>query len=270
MTNPASLHPAEAILPSVRIAEGRAKLAIAALACTLVSRLFSIAVARSQNALVYDVQAGRQVDQSALAASDVMTMSASLVHTFLLVVTAVLFLRWLHRTVLTTRMLGAFVLHSPKDAVWGFFIPIVSIKRPYDVLKNVQEALLDPALPEPQASAVRDVGAGYRDVQFEAPPPPKPLPAAAVGAWWGMYMFSNVVASSVGRAELRTLSDITRRNAGIVMSSCLDLVSALLAIVMVRGITARLVERYRRVRYSSPEALAAAGVILEPTLPRAP
>jgi hypothetical protein len=53
-------------------------------------------------------------------------------------------------------------------------------------------------------------------------------------------------------------------NVGTVMSSLFDVASAVLAIVMIRGVTARLTERYRRVRFSTPESLQAAGVVLEP------
>ncbi|MFO0559084.1 MAG: DUF4328 domain-containing protein [Polyangiales bacterium] len=264
MNETSALHPAEAIEPSVRSAEGRAKLAIAALSLTLASRLFNGWTAFAQNELIHKIEGGEQVDQARLATSDLLVAVAGVGQFALLIVTAVLFLRWLHRTSATARMLGALLLHSPKDAVWAFFIPFVNLKRPYDVVKNLHDALLDPSLPEAKAMMVADGAGGYRSVQMQAPPPPVALPAAAVGAWWGMYILSGFVANGASRANDSTLAGLASRNVGTMFSSAFDIVSAVLAIVMVRGVTARLTERYRRVRHNSPEALNAAGVVLEP------
>jgi hypothetical protein len=264
MNIPSALHPAEAIEPSVRAAEGRAKLAIAALSLTLASRAFNIYAALSQHALLSQVQAGRQVEREQLAASDVLVATAALAQLALFLVTGVLFLRWLHRTTLASRMLGALLLWSPKDAVWSFFIPFVNIKRPYDVVKNVHDALLDPQLPQPQTTVVADGAGGYRSVQLEAPPPPRPLPAAAVGAWWATYWVSRFINTGQSRSTDATIEGLMTHNVGTVMSSLFDVASAVLAIVMIRGVTARLTERYRRVRFSTPESLQAAGVVLEP------
>jgi hypothetical protein len=266
MNMSSALHPAEAIEPSVRLAEGRAKLAIAALSLTLASRAFTIFAALSQHALLAQVQSGRQVEREQLAASDVLVGTAALVQLALLFVTAVLFLRWLHRTTMASRMLGALVLWSPSDAVWAFFIPFVNIKRPYEVVKNLHDALLDPQLPQPQATVVADGAGGYRSVQLDAPPPPNPLPAAAVGAWWATYWVSGIMGSALSRSTNVTVEGLMERHVGTVMSSLLQVVSAVLAIVMVRGVTARLAERYRRVRFSTPESLQAAGVVLAPPI----
>jgi hypothetical protein len=266
MNTTSALHPAEAIEPSVRSAEGRAKFAIAALSLTLASRLFNIGTAVAQNALIDQVQGGAQVEHARLVASDSMVAAAAVVQLALLVATAVLFLRWLHRTSATARMLGALLLHSPKDAVWAFFIPFVNLRRPYEVLKNVHDALLDPSLPEAQAMMVADGAGGYRSVQVQAPPPPIALPAAAVGAWWGTYCLSGFIANGASRMNDSTLADIASRNVGTMISACFDIVSAVLAILVVRGVTARLSERYRRVRHNTPETLQAAGVVLEPPL----
>ncbi len=60
----------------------------------------------------------------------------------------------------------------------------------------------------------------------------------------------------------KTLEDTENLCCSLILSDIIDIPKALLAILVVRGLTARLLERFRRVRDNSPRVLAEAGIQL--------
>lgn len=261
-------HPAARFEADLHTVQGRATAAMIALGLTAVSRIFSIPVQLWQSSLLRDAQYGSTPSQESLQLSDTLMSTSALATLALLIVTGVLFLRWLHKSVALTRALGGDTLRwTPREAVTGFIIPFINIARPYQIVRDLHDHLAPDVVPEPAAQAVADASTNYREVRLEAPPPPVKLPHAAIGAWWGFFWVGNVFANIAARTTGEDISTFIARNTLNTISDSFDIVSATLAVVMVRGVTARLAERYRRVRYNSPEALHAAGIDLDaPTL----
>ncbi len=168
------------------------------------------------------------------------------------------FLFWIHRLVLLTRQLDAPVSWHPAQAVWGFFIPFINLVRPYRVLRDVQDALIANQLPEPTAQPVRSAEVGYREMRFVSAPAGRPLSRPFLGWWWALYitmsLFERNRYGGGSSAEAMSFNSYELVAAGI------GLVSALLALRVISSLTGRIAERCRRIRYSSPEALAALDV----------
>lgn len=260
-------HPAAAFEADVRTAQRRAKLAMGALVATVLVRLYNIPVRSWQSGLVNDVQAGRSPGLEALAQSDSLVQSGALVEVAILLVTGVLFLRWLHKTVSLTRALGGDTLrHTPRDAMLGFIIPFWNIQRPFQIVRDVHDTLSPEAVPEPPVTLTVDETMGYRQVGMTAPPPPANLPHASIGAWWGFFWIGNLLSNFAARQQGETLDALLAANTISNVADAVDIVAASLGVLMVRGIDARLVERFRRVRHNSPEALQAAGVSVSDAL----
>lgn len=179
------------------------------------------------------------------------------------VVTAILYLRWLHGIVTLTLALGGALSWRPAQAVWSFFIPFANFVRPYQAVLAVREAL-DPkkvAPPGPRVDPSAQVD--YRSTPFVEPTPAPKLPPAPVGAWWGGFLVMSIGArlSNIGPSMTNPQSVITAYHGAMVVSFA-AVVAATLAIVVVRGLTARAEERFRCIRESSPEALAAQNIVL--------
>ena len=126
--------------------------------------------------------------------------------------------------------------------MWSFFIPIVSFYRPYQVLRDVHDQLEPDGVPEPAPRPRLDGSGGYRSVAMEKAPPPRTLPHAFIGAWWALFIAERIVSSF-----------------GLV-SEVLAIGAALLAVLVVRSVEARLEERHRRLHHASDEELEAWGL----------
>ncbi len=261
-------HPAEAWEVEVRRVQARGTVAIVALGVTVLTRVVQIGIQRWQSGLISAVQAGSPPPQETLDFSDKVVQLGALTQLVVLLVTGVVFLRWLHGATRCTRALGGDTLRwTPKEAVTGFIIPFLNIARPFQIVRDVHDHLAPELLPAPQAQAVSGELSGYRSVELREPPPPVRLPHASIGAWWGTFWLGNVFGNIAARQTGNTLDALQSMHTLNTISDSIDVVSASLAIVMVRGVTARLAERFRRVRHNSPEVLLAHGVTVEPPLP---
>ena len=261
-------HPAEAFEAEVAVATRRARLAAGALVLTVLVRVYLIPVRVWQTSLVPPARAGAPPDLATAERSDLLVQGGVIASLAILLVTGVLFLRWLHRTVKLTRALGGDGLRfTPRDAVLGFVIPFLNFKRPFEVVRDTHDQLAPDAVPEPPMQVQADELGGYRQVAMRAPPPPAQLPHASIGAWWGFFWASNLVANFASRQEGHGIDDLLFANTLGIIADGLDIIAASLGVLMVRGVSARLVERYRRVRHNPPEALQAAGIVIGEAAP---
>ena len=259
----ATSHPAEAFEPEVSAAQSRATLAKVALSLTVLVRAYNIPVRLWQSGLLHAIEAGNPADQSVLESSDALVSFGAFAELGVLLLTGVLFLRWLHKLVLATRALGGDTLSfSAREAVTGFVIPLINFMRPYQIVRDVHDTLAPDRVPEPPVQVRADEMRGYRDVSITPPPAPAKLPHASIGAWWGFFWVGNLLANFASRQHPDTVSGLLFANTFNNVGDVVDIVSASLAVLVVRSVTARLTERYRRVRHNSPEALQAAGVAI--------
>ncbi len=178
----------------------------------------------------------------------------------LVLATSIVFLRWLHLVVRMTKVLGVPTLRwTPSESVWGFVIPVLSFVRPYYVVRDVNDALAPELVPEPPVKVRPNERGGYRELEILAPPPSRKLPDAFIGGWWAALWAGNLMAYvGIRKAYAHALP----APGFWLPSDVIYIGCAVLAVVMIRAVTARLVERFRRVRYSSAETLEELGVIV--------
>jgi hypothetical protein len=170
------------------------------------------------------------------------------------------FLWWLASVVrLTNAMSPSRLPWGPLASVVSFFVPMLNFVWPCRVLYRVKAALEPSVIPEPLPRGVADSSTGYREVRWSSVPAPAPLPPVPVLAWWCTYCLGTLIRWSAGHdSGCCALGS----SSAWALASVVDIVSIALAIVMVRGITARLVERLRRIDQNDEEVVRAAGVIL--------
>jgi hypothetical protein len=268
MTHTTEQHPAEQHTNDLDVARSRARWAMILLGITAAQRAVTIPVTLWQNGLIEALKRGEPPSQESLERSDQLIQLAGVAQLVLLVATGTLFLMWLHRTVKLTRALGGETLRwTPKDATWGFVIPFISFARPYQVMRDVHDHLAPDVLPEPPVEVKPGELSGYRGVEVKVPPPPVKLPHASIGAWWACFWVGNVFGNIAARQAGTGVDALLMRNTLNAISDTIDIVSAVLAIVVVRGVTARLIERFRRARHNPVEALQAAGVTITDLVP---
>jgi len=265
-------HPAQRYDGPVAELRKRARLAVGALAVTLLARGWDVGARQWSIALLQPLlttgDAAHRATHSQLEFADRLVNFGGSVIGPAFLVTAILFLRWVHGLVKLTRQLGVDRLPwTPSQAVWGFIIPVISLIRPFQVLRDVQQGLDPNEITPPPPRIDRDVQTDYRSVALAIPPSASRLPSSFLGIWWASFMFGSVVSritnafSKIDESSNRIESVVTSYHASM-FSSAILVVAAGFAILVVRSLTARLEERFRRIRHSTRESLAAQRIVL--------
>lgn len=186
--------------------------------------------------------------------------SARLFHQGLHLVTVVLFLLWLSKSVNVARQLGISppLAFTASEACWGFFIPLINLVRPYQVIRDLHDRLAPDGVPEPAPKPRTDGVGGYRRIELEKAPPPAPLPHASIGAWWALYLFGGWLPAIV----LLTFGGVAAKPGRLFQLAppAMEVLSAVLAVLVVRAIDGRLAERHRRLHHATDEELTEWGV----------
>ncbi len=139
--------------------------------------------------------------------------------------TAIVFLRWWHRAYRNLTWLGASKpRYTPGWAVGYWFVPFLNLLRPYQIAKELW------------------IGSAPRAAAIQQPPSPS---TAVVAAWWAVWILNGFVGQLLLRAALKTeladptLADLLRTNATNIVGDVGGVISAALAICVVRGIDIR-------------------------------
>jgi hypothetical protein len=182
--------------------------------------------------------AGEVVDPARVEAIDLATFVIDLVAAGVLIVTAVLFIRWLLQARRNALAMGAQELeHSDGAAIWGWFIPIIGLFLPYQVVREAWRAS------DPVPDAPFRVGT-----------------AAAPGvmvAWWGCWVVNSILSQlgfrmRLGLGELSDYADYIDLEAVMAIAGVFSIIAAVLAMRVVRELDGR--QRARAVRLSREEA----------------
>jgi len=170
--------------------------------------------------LVSAVAAGQTITQSEGAANDKRQQVIASLQAFAYIVTAILFLVWIHRVYLNLSALGAFNLtYSPGWAVGGFFVPFLNLVRPFQVVKEIWRAS------DPDEYAWRQARTS-------------PL----VGLWWisflGTALIGRIVAM-LGNQAGTTLNSLLNATRAAMFNDAFDAAAAVPAIILVWSINKR-------------------------------
>jgi hypothetical protein len=253
-------HPGVRFERAIGDARVRARAVRIALGVTLGADVCMVLVNAARLGLVRDARAGGHVEWATVGLLDRLAELGDALNAPLLLVTGVLFVRWLRIVVRLAREFGGGLRWKPRQVLWAFLMPIVSLWRPYELVRDVTRALAPERLPEPRPRLDVHESTGYRDGPLVVPPRGLALPNGLVGAWWATWVAGQVlfvVLRPVGDAV-----DFESRAAFRIALDALDVASAALAIQVVGAVAARLAERFRRIRFNPVDVLRDAGMDL--------
>lgn len=144
------------------------------------------------------------------------------------VVTAVLFLVWLHRVYANLAALGARRMRfSPRWAVGTFFLPVLNLVWPFLVMREVWNG----SDPDPAGD--------------EAAPPANAVPW--VVAWWTLFVGATLLDPGPWRLveDLRSHLSLGGPTVVLIAAQLAEIAAAVLAIVVVLKVDERQVRRWR-------------------------
>jgi Domain of unknown function (DUF4328) len=148
----------------------------------------------------------------------------SVLLTLVVLLTAAFFLIWIYRAHKNLKAFGAAELkYSPRWAVAGFFVPLLNIFRPYQVISEIWKASVK--------GAGRGGGTNWKLEQIPA----------YFGLWWGLWLLSGLMdffsAIMIFGGGLTTQQLVASRYR--LVYDAVSITCALLAITVVMRITAR-------------------------------
>jgi hypothetical protein len=159
------------------------------------------------------------------------------------IVTAVLYLRWLHGAYRNVPLLGGGLPRfRPGEAVASFLIPVVNFYRPYQAIKSLHETsdpgnLADPPRYRPASDAL------YRESAREVIAPPEWRTPFPVRSWWALYLGGPFVSTLLRMGASSSGPEAILSAGAVVLVS---VTVAWLGIAVIRSIDARQRERLRR------------------------
>jgi hypothetical protein len=178
---------------------------------------------------------------------DVNTLLPWVLESMLWVACGVTFLLWVrgvHRAALATGARPA--REALRKATVGYFIPIVGLWWPFVGLRALDRAIDPESLPEPPPRPESGAHAlGYRDGARREERGTK-SPSPPFGWWWGVWMITRLRPVTLGPMSTRLLSP-GHFSLLLLWPWVFDVPAAILAIIVIRRIDARLAERARRV-----------------------
>ena len=155
---------------------------------------------------------------------------------------AVLFLIWIHRAHKNLTSLHATDLRfTPGWAVGWFFVPIMSLFRPYQVASEIHKAS------DPNVDAPID-GTSWKTVAT----------SPIVGWWWAFFLISNFIGQIGARSIFsgEELSDLLTSTNVYMVSDAIDIVGIIITILMVQRISQYQEAKYSLVVVKSRESVA--------------
>lgn len=216
-------------------AHGRAQAVVFLFLAYIAVSLFSVFSNLLQINFLDQAAAG-VVNDEAAGRNDTRQTAVALIHLAVYLALAVAFLLWLYRASKNLPALGnekSRVEYKPGWAVGSFFIPIINLFMPYKAVREVWEKS-DPSIRTPD------------DIMF-TPPASAPL----VLGWWLSWIAMTVLGRITSRLgpDAQTIDTMRWVTWVDIAADVIGVVSAVLAVLVVRGVDRRQTERARNVTY---------------------
>jgi hypothetical protein len=217
----------------------RALITIVLLALGAASSLLSMIVNAALAATLRgagDLTAPYELGESA---SELLYVVVALLQLFIFTATVVAFLLWLHRAYGNLPALGAMALDTtPGWAAGYFFIPIVNLFKPFQVVKEIWH----------ESTPGGETREGFGGVSVRSKTP------ALVGWWWAFWIIANVAGRASDRAVVmaETIESMVLASWVSIASEALFVVAAALAILVVKRIDEMQEAKFREMGAQGP------------------
>jgi len=204
---------------NLRPNEKRAKTAITLIWIVFAFEMASLVSSILQYYFLKSVENGEILTIEAATANDRRQIIIGLATTAVFIVSAVTFIQWFRRAYFNMHLLrGKHLQHAEGWASGAWFVPIMSLFRPYGIMKeiyeNAEELLYKEKLIE------------VEDRRFQT-----------IGAWWTLWVITNILSSALNRIEAKadSLETLTYTTIGHIAGSILFIPLTLLAVKVIKN-----------------------------------
>ena len=185
--------------------------------------------------LLSKINAGKWVSDSEVTASDTRQAAIGVIWLLVFIAITVVFLIWIYRAHRNLSALGVQNLRfSPGWAAGWFFIPIMSLFRPYQVVTEIWKGS------DPKSTD----GVSWQSV------PLSPL----IGWWWAFWIIGNFISNFAARLFLTGETTGLASSWCVLIADVIEIPAAILAIAIIRRISVRQQENGSQAVKFAPQA----------------
>lgn len=197
--------------------ESRAKAAIILLWIVLGCALLTMIFAFLQLNLLKSIQRGAEVSYETAAGNDFRVMAGGILYTVAFIVSVVTFILWFRRAYFNLHLKVKNLSNGEGWAAGAWFVPILNLFRPFQIMKELYEATRD-----------------YLRSNGEALP--IGFSTTWVNIWWGFWIVGNILGNISTRISLNaeTLEGMITATWMDILSSAGIVIAALLAIKVIQ------------------------------------
>ena len=184
--------------------------------------------------LLQNAQNGLYVDESEANANDLRQGVIGITQTILFIISIVLFLNWFRRAYGNLHRVGiSYLNHSETMAVWAWFIPIIVLFRPVQIMNEIWNETQIKIKKFDSRYIIKNGG-------------------FMIGLWWTFFIVSNVVGRYVMSTAFKdeTIEQLIDASEAMLISDLIQVPEALLVVLIVSQLSKMEIKLAEEVRKS--------------------
>ncbi len=217
----------------------RARIVIIVFGILIFIMMLSVLVGYFELDMLKKIQKGAQVDDLTVAASDLRVGLVSLFFLIFQVISIVVFLNWFRRAYGNVHRLGSVIpKYKEEMAVWAWFIPIVSLFRPVQIMSETWNYTME-------------------EINKYDPLFPKINGSYYIGAWWALFILSHFIGQYFIRVVFKTdtIKQLVDSSWASLISDMAKVPEGILVILIVMHIAKMERKLYEEVRKAGGQVL---------------
>lgn len=169
--------------------------------------------------LLEKIRDGAYVTEEQASMNDLRQTVVALIQAGIYLASMITFLNWFRRAYGNLHRMNFNLDHNESMAVWSFFIPIISLYRPYQIAKEIatstRRKLSELSL---DSSSLDNL--------------------SVIGVWWAFFLITNYIGQFAFKSILKeeTLEQVITSNQIYLMSDLADIPAALVTLLMIKKI----------------------------------
>ncbi len=195
--------------------ERRAKNAITLIWVILALEVASLISAYLQYNLLYTFENGGWVSPKSADVNDLRELVISITYMVMFIISAVFFIQWFRRAYFNLHLLVKPLSHTEGWAAGSWFVPIISLYRPFQIMKELYE----------ETSAYLRIEGVVKNESFST---------QFLSWWWALWILSNFLGQIIFRLPTETMDQLINATMVNIIAHIIGIPLALITIKVIK------------------------------------